>query len=140
MKEHTVGVIALGPSGNLQVGVIISLETGKLLNHPKGDYVLLLMRADVIKHIDRMARKSQSNGLVFGDFHANPDISDSNNVESNDDSDDPDYVPSPTGVPIVDDDDFATGFLCTRVQSSDECDWKKLSHLMKYLQQAVYLP
>ena len=35
---------------------------------------------------------------------------------------------------------LATGFLCTRVQSPDECNWKKLSHLMKYLQRTAYLP
>jgi len=33
-----------------------------------------------------------------------------------------------------------TAFLCTRVKSPDEHDWKKLSHMMMYLQQTRFLP
>jgi len=35
---------------------------------------------------------------------------------------------------------LACGFLCTRVREPDEHDWKKLSHLMKYLQRTAHLP
>ena len=35
---------------------------------------------------------------------------------------------------------LAVAFLCTRVKSPDEHDWKKLSHLMKYLQSTAHLP
>jgi len=35
---------------------------------------------------------------------------------------------------------LATGFLCTRVKAPDEHDWKKLAHMMKYLQTTAYLP
>ena len=107
MKERIVGAVALGPLGKLQGGVkFFSLETGKLLNCLKGDYVFLLMPADVIKCINQMAWKSWSNGLVFGDCRANPNISDHNSEESDGDSDDSDYVPPPTGVTVADDDDF----------------------------------
>lgn len=33
-----------------------------------------------------------------------------------------------------------TGFMCTRVKSPDESDWKKISHEMKYLQYTRHLP
>ena len=34
---------------------------------------------------------------------------------------------------------LATGFLCTWVKAPDERDWKKLGHLMKYLQAMAFL-
>ena len=34
----------------------------------------------------------------------------------------------------------AVAFLCTRVKSPDVHDWKKLSHLMKYIQATAFLP
>lgn len=34
----------------------------------------------------------------------------------------------------------AVSFLCTRVNALDEHDWKKLTHLMKYLQAPSFLP
>ena len=32
------------------------------------------------------------------------------------------------------------GFMCTRVREQNEHDWKKLSHVMKYLQATQFLP
>jgi hypothetical protein len=86
-KERTVGAIALGPSGNLQGGIKkFSLDSGEILNRAKQDYNLLPMPADVIKRVNRMARKSRS-GLTFGDRHNADDPDDES------DDDDSDYTP-----------------------------------------------
>ena len=69
MQERTVRAIALGPSGNLQGGVLFfSLDTGRVLNRAKTDYKLLPMPADVIKRVNQMARKSRM-GLLYADRH-----------------------------------------------------------------------
>jgi hypothetical protein len=56
MKEHTVGAIALGLTGNLQGGVsFFSIHTGRVLDRGKKDYQLLKMPQDVIRCVEQMA-------------------------------------------------------------------------------------
>jgi hypothetical protein len=52
MKERTVALVALGPTGNLQGGVsFFSIHTGRILDRGKKDYQLLKMPQDVIRHV-----------------------------------------------------------------------------------------
>ena len=91
MKPQTIGAIALGPSGNLQGGVrFFSLNTGKIINRHKNDYTLLPMPEEVIKRVNRMARKTRA-GLHFADRHNDPIID-----TSDDDSTEEDYEPPDT--------------------------------------------
>ena len=56
------------------------------------------MPAEVIKRVNRMARRSRS-GLTFGDNYNNLDPS-----SDDDEEDDPDYVPGGTDIELDDDD------------------------------------
>ena len=101
-RERTIGAIALGPSGNIQGGVrFFSLDTGEIINRSKVDYTLLPMPADVIKRVNRMARKSRK-GLLFTDRH------DDSFDDDDDDDGDEDYDPNnqTTDIPVeIDDED-----------------------------------
>jgi hypothetical protein len=71
MKERTVGVIAVGPTGNLQGGVsFFSIHTGCILDRGKKDYQLLNIPQDVVQRVEEMARKLDL-GLMFGDRYIN---------------------------------------------------------------------
>ena len=94
MKERTIGAIALGPSGNLQGGVrFFSLDTGRVINRKKEDYELIPMPADVIKRVNRMARKSRS-GITFGDRTNNDD------ENEEDDPEDEEYNPTTVNTDV----------------------------------------
>ena len=104
MQECTVGAIALGPSGNLQVDVLFfSLDPGCVLNRTKTDSTLLPMSADVNKRVNCMTQKSRP-GLLFADCHnvcVNVSLI---TPETNPDSDIP--VATPVMVGVSSDDDY----------------------------------
>ena len=92
MTPRTVGAIAIGPSSNMQGGVrFFSLNTGEIINRLKHDYTILPMPEDVIKCVNRMARKNRA-GLHFSNRHNDPDVENESDLDS-DESDDEDYVP-----------------------------------------------
>eukprot|EP00536_Pseudo-nitzschia_multiseries_P018072 jgi/Psemu1/54022/gm1.54022_g len=91
MKEHTIGAIAAGPSGNVQGGVkFFSLDTGKIIHQTNTDYKLLPMPADVIKRVEHMACKMH-NGIFFANQQNDSEVD--SNDDGNNGDDDTDYIP-----------------------------------------------
>ena len=83
---RTVGVIALGPTGNLQGGVrFFSLVSGKILQRVKKDYTLLKIPEDAIRRLLTM-EKNSVDSLHFGDRN-NIDLDNSTEITGVDDDD-----------------------------------------------------
>jgi hypothetical protein len=69
MQPRTIGAIALGPARNLQGGYrFMNLNTGKVII--RRNFTKLPMPDDVIRRIEQMARKEDSD-FVFQDRHGN---------------------------------------------------------------------
>ena len=83
-KSRTVGAIALGPTGNLQDGVLLfSLVSDNILQRAKKDYTLLKMPEDAIRRLLTMGKNSVA-GLHFGDRN-NIDLDNSTEITGVDD-------------------------------------------------------
>ena len=104
MNPHTVGALALRPTGNAQGSFyFLSISTGRVLNHLRA--TPLPMPDDVVDRIHRMARQQRGNpGLVFGD----PRMSsvDDESMRSSDSENDGDYMPDADDDSDDDDDDY----------------------------------
>ena len=100
LNPHTIGALALHPTGNVQGGYFfLSLTTGKVINRMRWTRIPMLQ--DVIDRVERMARQEHAGTtLLFEDRDHNeiidPDDSDDNDStyepddENNDDDDDDD--------------------------------------------------
>ena len=75
MKLQTIGVLALGPSGNIQGGIrCYSLLTGKILHCLFHDVTFLNIPEGVKRQLRHIVRNKKAvKGLIFGDCHNNLD-------------------------------------------------------------------
>ena len=92
MSPHTVGALALRPTGNAQGSFyFMSLSTGRVLNRIRG--TALPMPDDVIDQVHWMAQCQKVHpGLVCGDRNMNPTYEEEDE-EMSDDEEDEDYIP-----------------------------------------------
>ena len=97
LNPHTIGALALRPTGNVQGGYFFfSLTTGKVINQMR--WTQLPMPKEVVERVERMARQEHAGTtLLFEDRDHNeiiePDQEDNDNdsdYDPNDDSDDND--------------------------------------------------
>ena len=87
MSPHTIGAIAMRPTGNEKGGhYCMSLKTGRLLNC--NNAMPLPMPIEVIDHVHRISHRATS-GITFADRNnvAFPDISYDDEVVDVSDSD-----------------------------------------------------
>ena len=75
MDSRTTGVLAMGPSTNVQGGIrCFSLATGKILHRLRSDCTLMKMPHDVLGRLKFITKREKSvKGLIFGDRNDEPD-------------------------------------------------------------------
>eukprot|EP00536_Pseudo-nitzschia_multiseries_P016632 jgi/Psemu1/46990/gm1.46990_g len=80
-----------GTDSTMRPQTFFSLQSGEYLDRSKNDYTLLLMPAEAIKQLERMARRSRS-GLIFRDRNNNG--AEDLGSDEDEDEDDEEYLPS----------------------------------------------
>ena len=75
MDSRATGVLALGPSNNIQGGIrCFSLATGKVLHRLRSDCTLMKMPHEVLGRLKFINKREKSvKGLIFGDRNDEPD-------------------------------------------------------------------
>ena len=101
LNPHTIGALALRPTGNIQGGYFFfSLTTGKLINRMR--WTPIPMPKEVIEQVERMARQEHAGTtLLFEDRDHNEII----DPDQEDDNNDSDYDPNNDDDDNDDDDD-----------------------------------
>ena len=101
LNPHTIGALALRPTGNIQGGYFFfSLTTGKVINQMH--WTMIPMPKEVIDSVDRMAcQEHAGTTLLFEDRDHNEIL----NLDQEDDDDDSDYEPYNDDDDDDDDDD-----------------------------------
>ena len=103
MDSRTTGVLAMGPSTNVQGGIrCFSLATGKILHRLRSDCTLMKMPHEVLGRLKFINNREKSvKGLIFGDRNDEPDHdNDIKGVLETESEEYPDHVNAPGDLEV----------------------------------------